>query len=115
MSFCTCAKFLILRFQTIVAEMKKFISQRVEVSRFLVTAARPRVYEHPFDDAIGALSMVDYFGLISNQGVAGLHCFTQISLFDLPLQFFQEFLVDLRKIVHEIQRILDLMSDSGRK
>ena len=73
--------------------------------------------QHVLDDGVGPLAVLHDFVEIAAQGVRQLHNFSAGFIVQWPfqgiLQFINQFARDRREIIDEIERVLDLVRDTG--
>ena len=105
-----------------VGELRILIEQQVDVDGLRVARVLPRVREHPLDDAVGPASVFPNLRHIhfevAEHLLDELAIQLRLSLGDLRkllLQFLDQFLRENREVVHEVERIADLVGDPRRE
>ena len=69
--------------------------------------------EHSFYNGIRTFSVIEYFFFVINNTLGNVLYFCQVSFLYFLIQFCKQFLVQFRKIVDKIERVLDFVSDPG--
>ena len=106
----------------VIGEVQRFLDERVEVDALPRPAAFARMRQHAFDDVVGALSVLDDPLEVAGQRGEDFVDIAALFLFQrrerrggLLLQFVEQFDRKAGEIVDEVERVLDLVRDSGRQ
>ncbi len=73
------------------------------------------VLQHSFHDGVRAFAVVNNLLFIRFNVFCERFYFLEISLIGFLFQFFDQFTIDFRKVVHKIQGVLNFMGDSCRQ
>ena len=98
-----------------IRQAQEFISQRIEISGLFYARARPRVFEHAFDDGGGAFAVVVDFGEVLLQIIGDRDDFGVIARLYFLLHLAEHFSTNFGEVVDEVQRILNLMGNARRE
>jgi len=113
--FESCIECFVLGTETVIGQPEVFIAEGIDIGKFFFPGTAAAVLEHSFNDGIGPFAMVDDLFLIFSHFIGkgpGLLC---ISFFQFFLLFLYQFAVYFRKVVDEIEGILDLVGNTGRE
>ena len=119
-SFYRHVEVLILSAGAVIGEIERLFDQPVEVDVLSIAAAAAGMRQHPFDDIVGAFSVLDDFFKIAGKRV---NDFVNIAALFLPkrgqrrrgplLQFVEQLDRQASEIIDEVERVLDLVGDAG--
>ena len=105
-----------------IGEVQRLLDEGIDVDALPLAAATARMREHALDDIVGPLAMLrDAFEIAGQcfNNLLGLGALIRIQdrngRVDRGLQFVQQLDRNFRKIVDEIERVLDLVGDAGRE
>jgi hypothetical protein len=111
---------LVLGAGAVIGEVQRFFDKRIEIDLTALAAAAARMLEHALDDAIGAPPVLGDLFEIAGQRRDN---FVDIGAFVFRqpgdrrcgglLQLVKQFDRQARKVVDEIERVIDLVGDSG--
>ena len=111
---------LILGAGAVIGEIERLLDQRVEVDALPVASAAAGMRQHALDDIVGAFAVFDDPFEIAGQHPSDLVDLVALTLVERregrrgrPLQFVKQPDRKARKIVDEIERVLDLVGDAG--
>ena len=101
-----------------IGQIQALLDNRVDVDRTMLAGSRAGMQQHVLDDGIGTLAVLhDLFKIAAQhvtqfghlRGDAGF----ELRALDRLLQLAEQFGGDRRKIIDEVERILDLVRDAG--
>src|SRR5262249_57258242 len=104
----------------VIGEVQRLLGQSVNVDAAVLTRCAARMLKHAANDSVGALAMLDDLRKVIREGVDD---FIDLSLrlrakrgycriHRIP-QLLEQLARQARKIVDEVQRVLDLVGDTG--
>src|SRR4029077_11490243 len=109
---------LLLSPSSVISEIEALFDQGVDIDRPVLARSFTRMQQHVLDNRVCAFAVLyDLFEIVS-QSVRQFSDFTvrliiaSHSAKGFP-EFIDQFGRDTREIVHEIERVLDLVSDPG--
>ena len=93
-------------------QVQRLLDERIEVDGTALAGAAARMRQHARHDAVGAPPVLDNLCQIGGQSRDQLVLLGARRSDRVP-QLVQQFAGELGKVVHKIQRVLDLMGDAG--
>jgi hypothetical protein len=106
--------------RAVIGEVERVLDQCIDVSRLPVVAAAARMRQHALDDAIGPAPVLGDLGKIAGQHLddcvnlgAGVLAERGHGRLGRLLQLIEQFDREVREVVDEIERVLDLVGDPG--
>ena len=110
---------LLLGPRPVIGEVEALIDQGVDIDRPMFSRALSGMQQHVLDDRIGALAVLHDLVEIALQHIRDLgdlcaQLAVKVRAAKRLPQFVDEFDRDGREIVDEIERVLDLVRDTGR-
>src|SRR4029077_17234378 len=107
---------LLLRPRSVIGEIEALIDQGVNIDRSVLSRALTRMQQHVLDDRVGALTMLHDLVEIALERIRNLTDLraqfgVKVRTAKRLPQFVDKFDGDGREIVHEVERVLDLVGD----
>ena len=96
-----------------IGEAEVFIGQGIDIGGDLLITTSPAVLEHVLYDGIGTFAMLDDLVFVFSNVFRDAADLFQVPFINLLIQFLDQLGIYLRKVIDEIQWVLDLVSDTG--
>src|SRR5262249_22139594 len=111
-------EFPILCASAMIGEVERLFDQRVDIDVLALVASAPGMQEHAFDDAVGTAAVLGNLGQIVIQrrnqslGLGVFLCLKAARRAERLPQLAQKLRRDVSEIIHKVQWVLDLVSNS---